>query len=157
MNRKQLTTGIAVAAGLFVVSIFFLVRNPFDSSTPSDASVQAASADQQLIVQDEKIGTGPQAKLGDVVTVNYIGKLKDGTTFDSSYGGTPLQFQIGDSTIIAGWNAGLQGMKVGGKRLLIIPPQLAYGSHQVGAIPPNSTLVFEVDLLAVSATTTLPQ
>ncbi len=153
MNKKQLSTSIAVVAGLAVLSIFFVFQNPFMPASATAALDQAATG-ERLIVQDEKTGTGPVAKLGDVVVVSYVGRLKDGSVFDSSEGRTPLQFQLGDSHIIAGLNAGMQGMRVGGKRLLIIPSDLAYGAQQMGPIPPSSTLVFEITLLSLSATTT---
>ncbi len=159
MNKKQFTTALAVVVGLAVVAIFFVFQNPFAMQTGSAAALeQAAAPEQQLIVQDERVGSGTSVKIGDIVVVNYIGKLKEGgNVFDSSYGRTPLQFQVGDSHIVAGLNAGIQNMKVGGKRLIIIPPNLAYGSQQMGPIPPNSTLVFEIDLLSAAATTTLPR
>ena len=105
-----------------------------------------------LQVQDLKVGTGPEAKTGFAVAVNYLGTLENGTKFDSSYDrGQPFQFVLGAGQVIKGWDIGVVGMKVGGKRKLVIPPALAYGEKGIGPIPPNSTLVFEVELLAVQA------
>jgi len=154
MNKKQLSTGIVVVASFAVLSIFFVFQNPFTTPVGATAALDQAATGDRLIVQDEKSGTGPGAKLGDVAVVSYVGRLKDGSVFDSSEGREPLVFQIGDSRIIAGLNAGMQGMRVGGKRLLIIPSDLAYGAQQMGPIPPNATLIFEVSLLSLSATTT---
>lgn len=97
------------------------------------------------------MGTGEEAKTGDNVTVNYRGTLTDGKQFDSSYDrGQPFTFQLGAGNVIKGWDEGVPGMKVGGKRQLIIPSDMAYGEEAKGAdIPPNSTLVFEVELLKV--------
>jgi FKBP-type peptidyl-prolyl cis-trans isomerase len=94
-------------------------------------------------------GTGAPALPGHQVTVNYTGRLTDGTVFDTSVGHTPFTFMLGMSQVIPGWDMGVAGMKVGEKRKLIIPPNLAYGSSGTGNIPPNSELIFEVDLLDV--------
>jgi FKBP-type peptidyl-prolyl cis-trans isomerase len=96
-------------------------------------------------------GTGDEAKDGDEVTVNYKGTLEDGSVFDSSYErGEPFTFTLGQGQVIEGWDKGLVGMKVGGKRKLTIPPEMAYGEKGAGSdIPPNSTLIFEVELLAI--------
>ncbi len=96
-------------------------------------------------------GTGVEAKAGQTVTVHYTGWLTDGNKFDSSKDrGTPFKFKLGAGQVIKGWDEGVKGMKVGGKRKLTIPPELGYGARGFpGAIPPNSTLVFEVELLAV--------
>lgn len=104
-----------------------------------------------LIKKDIKVGTGAEAKSGDTVTVNYKGTLTNGSQFDSSYDrGQPFTFQLGAGNVIQGWDEGVPGMKVGGKRKLIIPSDLGYGEQGMGAdIPPNSTLVFEVELLKV--------
>ena len=102
-----------------------------------------------MVVQDEAVGTGELAQPGDMVTVNYTGKFQSGTVFDSSVGRAPFQFTLGTGQVIPGWDQGLQGMKVGGKRLLIIPPALAYGAQGKGPIPPNATLIFEVYLVKV--------
>lgn len=100
---------------------------------------------------DERVGTGASPQPGSQVTVNYLGTLTNGTKFDSSYDhGQPFTFTIGRGQVIRGWDEGVMSMKVGGKRKLIIPPDLGYGARGAGAsIPPNSTLNFEVELLGV--------
>jgi FKBP-type peptidyl-prolyl cis-trans isomerase len=104
----------------------------------------------ELLAQDLEVGTGREAKKGDTVEVHYTGTLEDGKTFDSSRGRGPFSFQLGAGQVIRGWDQGVAGMKVGGKRKLTIPPELAYGSRGFpGVIPPQATLVFEVELLAV--------
>jgi len=104
-----------------------------------------------LQIQDIKIGTGRAVKKGDTIRVHYIGTLLNGTKFDSSYDrGEPFETQIGVGQVIKGWDEGMIGMKVGGKRKLIIPPELGYGATGAGTtIPPNSTLVFEVELMGI--------
>lgn len=102
-----------------------------------------------LKIEDIVVGTGKEAQKGDTLTVNYKGTLLDGTKFDSSYDrNEPFRFTVGAGQVIAGWDQGFLGMKVGGKRKLTIPPELGYGSRGAGAaIPPDSTLIFEVELL----------
>jgi peptidylprolyl isomerase len=97
-------------------------------------------------------GKGDAAKLGDHLVVNYIGTLADGTKFDSSYDrGRPMDLILGQTQLIQGWTEGLQGIKAGGKRKLIIPPQLGYGLNgYADLIPPNATLIFVVELVAIS-------
>ncbi len=104
-----------------------------------------------LKIQDERVGSGTEAVSGKTITVNYIGTLNDGTKFDSSYDrGQPFSFTLGAGEVIRGWDEGVVGMKVGGKRKLIIPPDLGYGQNGVpGIIPGGSTLIFEVELLKV--------
>ncbi len=161
MSKRQLTLGIAVTAALAVVVLFFIF-NPFTmgSSSLNPAATSAASpqstSSSGLVVQDETIGTGAVAEPGDVLTVNYTGTLQDGTVFDTSVGKTPFQFTLGAGEVIPGWDEGLVGMQVGGQRILIIPPNLAYGAQGEGPIPPNATLTFEINLLSVTTPTTAP-
>lgn len=99
---------------------------------------------------DEVIGTGEKPRLGKTVVVNYTGTLTDGTKFDSSADhGQPYEFRIGTGTVIQGWDEGILSMHVGGKRKLIVPPDLGYGAQGKGKIPPNATLIFEIELLGV--------
>ena len=107
--------------------------------------------DGELIIEDLKVGEGTAVAQYNIVTVNYTGWLTDGTKFDSSLnpGRTPFRFTVGGGQVIKGWDEGLIGMKVGGKRKLTIPPSMGYGSQDMGDIPPNSTLVFEIDLLII--------
>ena len=104
-----------------------------------------------LTYQDVVAGTGAEATKGQQVSVHYTGWLTDGTKFDSSKDrGDPFVFSLGAGRVIKGWDEGVQGMKVGGKRKLTIPPDLGYGARGAGGvIPPNATLVFEVELLSV--------
>lgn len=108
----------------------------------------------QLMTQDEKVGTGATAAAGDTVTVNYVGSLTNGIVFDASANhpqtANGFIFTLGAGQVIQGWDKGIVGMKVGGKRKLVIPASLAYGNQAIGnVIPANSTLVFEVELLKV--------
>jgi FKBP-type peptidyl-prolyl cis-trans isomerase FkpA len=100
---------------------------------------------------DDQVGTGAEATAGKTAVVHYTGWLSDGTKFDSSKDrGQPFSFPLGGGRVIKGWDEGVVGMKVGGKRTLIIPPELGYGARGApGAIPPNATLKFEVELLDV--------
>ena len=111
---------------------------------------QNEQAPTDLQVEDLTVGQGAEAQTGNTVSVHYKGTLLNGMVFDSSYGrGDPFSFTLGQNTVIQGWERGVLGMKVGGKRKLVIPPHLAYGPQTVGPIPANSTLVFEVELLDV--------
>ena len=112
------------------------------------ASITTASG---LVIEELEVGDGDEAVAGKQVTVHYTGWLTDGKKFDSSKDrGDPFSFPLGARHVIAGWDEGVQGMKIGGRRKLTIPPQLGYGARGAGGvIPPNATLVFEVELLGV--------
>ena len=104
-----------------------------------------------LVYEDLEVGTGPEAKAGMHVQVHYTGWLTDGRKFDSSKDrNDPFDFPLGRRHVISGWDEGVQGMKIGGTRKLTIPPHLGYGARGAGGvIPPNATLVFEVELLGI--------
>ncbi len=104
-----------------------------------------------LGVQDLVVGTGAVVATGDLATVHYVGSFTNGNVFDSSRTrNQPFPFRVGAGQVIRGWDMGVPGMRVGGRRRLTIPPSLAYGSQGQGSIPPNSTLIFEIELLSVS-------
>lgn len=149
MTRKQLTTGIAVSVSLVVLAFFFALLNPLMLAQQNGQQAAADQSADQFVVQDEMIGTGATAKAGDTVTFHFTGKLQDGTVFESSVGKQPIQRPLGVGQLIPGLDQGMQGMKVGGKRLLIVPAPLAYGAQAAGPIPPNSTLIIEVTLVGV--------
>jgi FKBP-type peptidyl-prolyl cis-trans isomerase len=105
---------------------------------------------EQLVIDDIMIGTGDPVQEGDIVLVHYIGTLPNGQEFDNSKKrGETFSFKVGQGRVIKGWEDGLVGMKVGGQRILVIPPELAYGKKDVGPIPANSTLVFAIELIEI--------
>ncbi|MBX2866794.1 FKBP-type peptidyl-prolyl cis-trans isomerase [Candidatus Kaiserbacteria bacterium] len=105
---------------------------------------------QELVLFEVEVGSGTEVTEGSTVTVHYAGNTQEGVQFDNSYErGEPFTFTLGEGKVIEGWEQGLTGMKEGGRRALVIPARMAYGSRQVGPIPPNSTLVFIVEVLEV--------
>ncbi len=118
-------------------------------ATMTDGEVLGVTG-EGLQITDVVVGTGPEARSGQTVAVHYTGTLVDGTKFDSSKDrGQPFSFTLGTGQVIKGWDQGIVGMKVGGTRTLVIPPALGYGDRGTGPIPPNATLNFEVELLAI--------
>lgn len=107
----------------------------------------------ELVIEDLVVGEGREARNGDSIAVHYVGSLTDGTKFDSSYDrNQPFGFTIGAGQVIKGWDIGVSGMRVGGKRRLTVPPQFAYGQRGAGdLIPANATLIFEIDLIGVNS------
>ena len=145
----SLLIGIA-ALGIFIYFIFgFNQTAPSQTMQQTELTVPKTEA-TDLKVEDTKVGEGEEVESGDTIVIHYKGTLTDGTKFDSSYDrGEPYETQIGVGQVIQGWDLGVVGMKIGGKRKLTIPPSLGYGEQGSGAIPPNSTLIFEVELIDI--------
>jgi len=156
---KNKIIALATAIVLMIVGFFiFYNKNPKSQQPQSNIINSGPVAPQPTIMNKEgvqveilKDGTGAIAKKGDMVSVHYTGTLENGTKFDSSVDrGTPFEFSLGAGQVIPGWDIGVEGMKVGEVRRLTIPSELAYGSSGAGnAIPPNATLIFEVQLLGI--------
>jgi FKBP-type peptidyl-prolyl cis-trans isomerase len=165
MNKNFLIAVIVGLAALCVFAYIIFVITPFSSTSSENttansdthAAVPANTKPKsnlpqatELKIEDLKVGDGQEVKSGDTVVMNYVGTLTDGTKFDSSYDrGTPFETKIGVGQVIEGWDKGVVGMKVGGKRRLTIPPSMGYGDQPAGSIPPNSTLIFEVELVSI--------
>ncbi len=147
---------VLVMVVLAVGAFFYFYRlkpaeQAVQETSPSTGSGQGGDKVQDLVKEDLVVGTGTEAIPGKKVTVHYTGTLTNGQKFDSSLDrGQPFTFNLGSGQVIQGWDIGVAGMKVGGKRKLTIPPHLGYGERGAGAaIPPNATLLFEVELLKV--------
>jgi peptidylprolyl isomerase len=140
---------------LLALALTAVVAGSCATSAPQPSAVQAEAPSPGLQITDIKVGTGASPRLGAICVMHYTGWLyvngAKGAKFDSSLDrGQPFEFPIGVQKVIAGWDKGIATIKVGGKRTLIIPPNLAYGPSGAGAsVPPNATLIFEVELLAV--------
>lgn len=148
MKKLNKNEWIAVTVSVFVVGFFFIFGQPLMSLLTGVNNNQNNS--QYNMAQDVVYGTGEEAKTGDRVVVHYTGRFVDGNVFDSSFSrNEPFQFVLGAGQVIQGWDVGIVGMKVGGKRVLSIPPELGYGMQDYGPIPGGSTLIFEVELLKV--------
>lgn len=135
---------LAVGGGIYILA------KPSPQATIENTATP--NMEEKLIIEDITVGSGAEAVAGKKITVNYTGTLTDGTKFDSSLnpGRTPFTFNLGAGEVIQGWDQGFNGMKVGGKRKLTIPPSLGYGAQGAGdVIGPNATLIFEVELLDV--------
>ena len=155
-------TYIIIGVIVVVAVLYFVFDRANAPATTSTTGNQTSTMDSntgttgnitELKTEDEVVGTGTEAKAGDMVTVQYVGTLTNGTVFDASraHGDQGFTFQLGAGQVIKGWDLGVAGMKEGGKRKLYIPSDLAYGNQAVGGIiPANSPLIFEVELVKVS-------
>ena len=163
MKKKEIITS-AIVLIFAVGGVYFLVnpldKNQGDDNLANQANLSNENQNQQTTInyniQGMKIeilqqGTGEGSKVGDNISVNYTGTLLDGTKFDSSIGREPFEYTLGQNRVIQGWELGLLNMKVGEKRKLTIPPELGYGTQGAGGvIPPNATLIFEVEMLNIN-------
>ena len=140
---------VLVAYTLFGGDIQSLFQG--NSATNSLAALsQSTLGNTGVIINDVVVGDGSTVKTGQRLSAHYILSLSDGTVVQSSKDfGVPFEFTLGAGEVIPGWEQGFEGMKVGGVRTIVIPPELAYGSNQAGPIPPNSTLIFTVELLEI--------
>ena len=142
-NKKARLVAILVVIALTVAAVTYLIVNR--NSSNGGTEVVTASG---LRYTDVTEGTGPMTQNGQMLTVHYTGTLQNGTKFDSSVDrGKPYEFRLGTGSVIKGWDEGLLGMKVGGKRKLVIPAALGYGARGTPNIPPNSTLLFDVEVI----------
>jgi len=160
-RNQRILIGVAIVVVVAVAAFFAYnsLRASRQASTttnqgppPLPAGVQTTTTTSGLQYQDISVGSGAEAKSGDNVSVHYTGWLTDGTKFDSSVDrNQPFQFKLGAGNVIKGWDEGVAGMKVGGKRRLTIPPDLGYGAQgSPPVIPANATLIFDVELLGIN-------
>jgi len=155
--RNQRIILIIVLVLIAIIGVFLIYRYSTSNTSTSTKdnnipiSNELITTDSGLQYQDIKTGIGSQAASGNTVAVHYTGWLEDETKFDSSVDrGTPFEFILGQGSVIQGWDEGVQGMQVGGVRKLVIPSELGYGARGAGGvIPPNATLIFEVELLEI--------
>jgi len=150
MTRAIFAIGIAVLAASVAYGQSGTKKSAATTAGPTKVTGEGTKTASGLQYWDISEGTGATAKNGQTVLVHYTGWLTNGKKFDSSVGGKPFKFQIGAGNVIKGWEEGVAGMKVGGKRQLRIPPDLAYGAKGYpGVIPPYATLIFDVQLVGV--------
>lgn len=141
-----------VAVGDFNEDAKISAFDAYQAISSNNDVIIPTTTESSLQYIDLEIGDGTTPAVGDIVTVHYTGTLEDGTVFDSSRDrDTPFQFQLGVGQVIRGWDEGLATMNIGSRRTLIIPPELAYGERGAGsAIPPNATIIFDVELLGIT-------
>jgi len=152
-RRKRNITIITFLIIIGVAAYLMYVGNPANNQEETNSAENINMTDKNnegLIVVDIEVGSGKEAKAGDTAIMHYTGTLDDGTKFDSSVDrGDPLEFTLGTGMVIAGWDEGIPGMKVGGKRKLTIPSEMAYGDAGTGPIPGGATLHFDVELVGI--------
>lgn len=164
MSTKNILIWVIVLLVIIIGGYFIYkstMKQPAAQATAQGQQATNASSTTQVQAQEVAIGTGAEAKPGDTVSVLYVGQLSDGTVFDSSaaHNNQPLTFVLGAQGLIPGFQIGVNGMKEGGERILAIPPALGYGTQEVKdasgkvIIPANSTIVFDVKLVKVQAST----
>jgi peptidylprolyl isomerase len=148
LNKNQ---WIAVIVGMGILTYLLFsgsIMNLFNLSTLPTESSDAGAQEGGVVIEDVVIGTGVTVESGDTLTVHYVGTLSNGRVFDSSLDrNTSYSFTLGVGSVIRGWDEGLLGMRVGGRRRLVITPEYAYGEQSVGTIPANAILLFEIELL----------
>jgi len=156
MNKNSIIALVVILI-VVIIGIYFYMQNQQPKEkpatpNPTNSQVSASYDIQGMTVDILKQGTGEGAKVGDNIVVNYVGTLTDGTKFDSSIDrNQPFPYTLGQGQVIKGWELGLLGMKVGEKRKLTIPPELAYGPNgRPPVIPANATLIFEIDMLSIN-------
>jgi len=136
---------------IIIFSFFYFFSNKNKKVEENIVPINNIQTIEGMKIETLKQGTGEEIKNGDKATVHYVGTLEDGTKFDSSLDrNQPFSFVLGAGQVIRGWDLGVLGMKVGEKRKLTIPSDLGYGSAGIGPIPPNATLIFEVELLGIN-------
>ncbi len=152
-RRRNQRLFFILAILLVLATIGFIAYTAFFGDNGDAGEAQVTVTASGLRIEELQTGTGDEAQPGDIISVHYTGRLENGTVFDSSISrGQPYQFPLGTGAVIAGWDEGVAGMREGGKRLLTIPPELAYGAQGFPpTIPPNATLIFEVELLDVQS------
>lgn len=163
MNTKMIIIWVVLII-IVLVGLYFVFNGRSAAPQQQQQAATTTAASTQVQAQDVTVGTGTEATPGSTVSVLYVGKLPDGTVFDSSaaHDNQPLTFTLGEQGLIPGFQIGVNGMKEGGERLMAIPPALGYGSQDVKdasgkvVIPANSTIVFDVKLVKVSAAAPAP-
>jgi FKBP-type peptidyl-prolyl cis-trans isomerase len=149
MHKLNKNEWVAVVAGVGMVGFLLFGGNIMGFYNQGEQNTNV-NEEQQLIKEDQIQGGGEMAVAGDTVTVHYVGVFPDGKVFDSSLDrNVPITFTLGVGQVIKGWDEGLVGMREGGRRRLVIPPQLGYGESGYATIPPNATLIFDVELIKV--------
>ena len=161
-NVLKIIVFIIIAVALIGGGVYYNWKIDDQSQRKAIEEGEAAQQKQNEImanfkIEDVVVGTGAEAKNGDTVSVNYEGTFTDGKKFDSSLDSSfghvqPFSFTLGNGEVVKGWDMGVLGMKVGGKRKLSIPPEFGYGTNDRGPIPGNSTLLFTVELVGVQTT-----
>ena len=160
MNMKNVVIWVVVLL-VVIIGGYFIYKSQKAAPASTNTQQTATASSTQVQAQEVSVGTGTEAKPGDTVSVLYVGQLPNGTVFDSSaaHGNQPLTFELGTQGLIPGFQIGVNGMKEGGERLLAIPPALGYGAQDVKdasgtvIIPANSTIIFDVKLVKVTAGT----